>query len=665
MNARCLNTKRAACLAALLAALAASSLTAADKLELGAGDGPFQPAWESLKQYRCPDWFRDAKLGIWAVWGPEAVPTQGDWYARHLYEEGSPDYQYHVAHYGHPSRFGYKDIIPLWKAEHWDPDQLMALYKKAGAKYFCVIAQHHDNFDCWNSRFHKWNSVNMGPRRDVVGEWKRAADKYGLRFGVTEHLGASYNWYNVTKQADKAGPLAGVPYDGADPRFADLYHAGNKDAQGWLDNVPETWKQEWYNRIKDLVDSYRPDLLYSDSGFPFDETGRRLVAHFYNQNLRDHYGKLEAVYNCKQDSQGMWVQDVERGIMGEVSAEPWQTDTCVGDWYYDIRLFEQHRYKSATLVLQMLADIVSKNGNLLLNLPPRPDGTLDGDELKILDQLAKWMPICGEAIFGTRPWKVFGEGPSRVNSGSFNEGKLRYTAQDIRFTTKGPNLYALALGWPDDRRLIVRSLATSAGKVRKVSLLGYGGKLAWEQTDAGLVVTMPEKKPCDHVFAFRIIGSDLKPVPVPVTAKVVTPQADGRIVLRAAEATIHGSSPLYEEGGGKDQIGYWGDAQDFVSWNFKVSHRGVFAVSVTYSCDPGAEGSEFLVEVNAQKLIGTSKPTGSWAEYTTESLGQVTLDQPGTLALSVKPKIDKASWKVIGLKSVILTPLGNGEKGSP
>jgi len=665
MNARCENKKRVVCFAALMAALAAGSLSAADKPEPGAEVGPFQATWDSLKQYRCPDWFRDAKLGIWAVWGPEAVPMQGDWYARKMYEEGSPDYQYHVAHYGHPSKFGYKDIIPLWKAEHWDPDRLMALYKKAGAKYFCVIAQHHDNFDCWNSRFHSWNSVNMGPKRDIVGEWKKAADENGLRFGVTEHLGASYNWYSVTKGMDKAGPLAGVPYDGADPRFADLYHEGNKNAKGWLDNVPEVWKQEWYHRIQDLLDRYRPDLLYSDSGFPFDETGRRLVSHFYNQNLSDHRGRLEAVYNCKQEPQGMWVQDLERGIMGDIRPEPWQTDTCVGDWYYDIRIFEQHRYKSATLVLQMLADIVSKNGNLLLNLPPRPDGTLDDDELKILDELGKWMRVNGEAIFGTRPWKVFGEGPSRVNSGGFNEGKLSYTARDIRFTTKGGSLYALALRWPEDRRLIVRSPAAPAGKVREVSLLGHRGKVGWEQTEAGLVVAMPEEKPGEHVFALKISGDDLNPAPLPVMASLVTPEAGGRTVLRASEAAIHGNSPQYEEGGGKDQIGYWGEPQDFVSWNLKLTKPGTFAVSVTYSCNPGAEGSEFLVEVDAQKLIGRSKPTGSWAEYTTESLGQVTLGQPGAITLSVKPKTDKTPWKAIGLKSIILTPAGKGEKGGP
>ena len=248
------------------------------------------------------------------------------------------------------------------------------------------------------------------------------------------------------------------------------------------------------------------------------------------------------------------------------------------------------------------------------------------------------------------------KGPSRVNSGGFNEGKLRYTAKDIRFTTKGRTLYALALGWPEDRRFVVRSLATPAGKVAKVRLLGHRGALPWEQTDAGLAVTMPEKRPSDRVFALRITGADLKPAPVAVAIKAVRPQPDGRIVLRAAEAEVHGDSPQYEEGGGKDQIDYWSNPQDFVTWDFIVTRPGAFMVSVTYSCNPGAEGSEYNVQVGAQRLVGTSKPTGSWALYTTESVGRLTLDKAGTFTLSVKPKTNKAPWKVIGLKSIELIP---------
>ncbi len=627
--------------------------------------GFFKPDDESLKQYQCPDWFRDAKLGIWAVWGPEAVPMQGDWYARHLYENdsingktGKPAGQhfqnkYHLEHYGHPSKFGFKDIIPLWKAEKWDPDRLMQLYQKAGAKYFCMIAMHHDNFDCWDSRFQRWNSVNMGPKRDIAGEWQKAAKKYGLRFGMTEHLAASWWFYSAAKGADANGPQAGVAYDGADPNYADLYWSGNEKPtfHYYGEAVPDAFKQTWFNRIKNMIDRYHPDLVYSDSPLPYpDQVGRKLLAHYYNDNMQQHGGKLEAVYNCKQDSQGRWVQDLERGVMPGINPHPWQTDTCVGNWYYK----NGQGYKSSALVLQMLADIVSKNGNLLLNFPPRPDGTLDEQEEKILADLAAWMPINGEAIFGTRPWKVYGEGPSKVaKGGHFNESKLKYTARDIRFTVKDDALYALALGWPADGKLVIRSLATGAGRISAVSLLGHAGKLEWKQTDEGLVVTMPETKPCEHVFALKIAGADLKPVPVTVDNSI-TPDASGRIVLPAADAEIHGETPKYETGGGKDQIGCWAKAEDFVSWDIKVTTPGTYAVGITYSC--AAPGSEFTVEVGGQTLGGKSASTGSWADYRTDKLGEVKFDKAGNYTLAVKPKAEP-KWKVIGLKSMELKPV--------
>ena len=646
-------------------ALAAVSTCAADwpppaqplPARMETAPGPFKPTWESLKQYRYPEWFRDAKLGIWAVWGPESVPQQGDWYARRLYEPNDRAYKYHLEHYGHPSKFGYKDVVRLWKAENWDPDRLMSLYQKAGARYFCVIAQHHDNFDCWNSKYHRWNSVNLGPKRDITAEWKKAAEKYGLRFGVTEHLGASWGWYSVTKKADEKGPLAGVPYDGVNPQFADLYHTGNENPQGWYaSNAPALFKAQWFHRIQDLVDSYQPDLLYSDGPLPYpDEVGRELLAHFYNANTRWHHGKLEAVYNCKQDSQGMWVQDLERGVMDQIRAEPWQTDTCVGGWYYDINLARSHGYKSATTVIQMLADIVSKNGNLLLNFPPRPDGTLDADELKILDAMAAWMPVNGEAIFGTRPWKIFGEGPSRVKGGMFNEDGLHYTARDIRFTTKRGALYAIALGWPEDGKLLVRSLARAAGKIDSVELLGCREKLNWSQQDDGLLVTLPARRPCEHAYALKVIAGDLQPAPLPPPPPIGR-AANGTFILDAADAEIHGGSPRYEKDGQKDQIGFWHDPRDSVSWAIRVGKAGTYQVTVTYSCQPGAEGSQFAVEVDGQVLIGQSRSTQSWSTYRTDSLGKFRLARAGNSTLVVKPRTEPA-WKVIGLKRVTLTPV--------
>jgi alpha-L-fucosidase len=470
--------------------------------------GKFTPDWDSLKQYQCPDWFRDAKLGIWSVWGPECVPEMGDWYARNLYIEGHVQYRHHLEHYGHPSKQGYKEIVPLWKGENWDPERLMSLYEKAGAKYFCVIAQHHDNIDCWNSKYHRWNSVNMGPKKDVAGLWRKAALKRGLRFGVTEHLGASWGCYSVSKKSDKQGPMAGVPYDGVDPKYAELYHSGNENAKGWYpENTPESFKQEYFRRLKDLVDNYKPDLLYSDGSNPFGVYGRSLVAHFYNANTVWHGGRLQAVYNCKfnpkdggEFAEGSCVQDLERGVQNGINANPWQTDTCVGDWYYKRDI----KYKTTTTVIQMLADIVCKNGNLLLNFPLRSDGTLDAPQEKIVAEMASWIRLNGEAIYGTRPWKVYGEGPTQVASGHFNEGKLIYTPEDIRFTRKGGTLYAIALAWPPSGKLAVRSLAGSS--VATVRMPGVSSPLKFTRGAAGLTVELPPSRPCEHAFVLRMEG---------------------------------------------------------------------------------------------------------------------------------------------------------------
>jgi alpha-L-fucosidase len=470
--------------------------------------GPFTPEWESLKRYRCPEWFRDAKLGIWSVWGPECVPEQGDWYAHNMYVEGHAQYQHHRETWGHPSRHGYKDIVPLWKGENWEPERLMRLYQQAGGRYFCAIAQHHDNIDCWNSRFHRWNSVNMGPRKDVVGLWRDAAIKRGLRFGVTEHLGASWGWFGVSKLADKQGPLAGVPYDGVNPEFADLYHSGNPSAKGWYsDSTPDSFKLQWFRRIQDLIDSYQPDLLYSDGSVPFGDCGRSLLAHFYNSNQSRHGGRLEAVYNCKfnQDggefAPGACVRDVERGVLDGIQAEPWQTDTCVGEWYYKRGI----QYKTTTQVVRMLADIVSKNGNLLLNFPLRSDGTLDAPQEKIAAELAAWMRLNGEAIYGTRPWRVFGEGAAQAAAGHFNEDRQRYTAEDIRFTTRERMLYAIALAWPESGKLTIRSLAGAT--VGSVRMLGSPSPLRFTRAAGGLVVELPASPPCQHAFVLRIEGA--------------------------------------------------------------------------------------------------------------------------------------------------------------
>ena len=562
--------------------------------EIEIAEGPFKPAWDSLQEYRCPEWFRDAKLGVWAHWGPQSVPMSGDWYARAMYVQGSEAYKYHVAHYGHPSEFGYKDLVQFWKAENWDPDRLMRLYKKAGARYFVAQANHHDNWDNWDSKYHRWNAVNVGPKKDIVGLWAKAARRHGLRFGVSEHVARSYSWFNTNKGSDRDGPQAGVPYDGNDPAFQDLYFPPHGDTSYALpSDPPEWWSRQWYWRIRDLIDTYRPDLLYTDNSVPFGRVGRSLFAHYYNANMAWHGGKLEGVYNIKDYKradmgeyvEGIGVEDVERGGLREIKAEPWQTDTCIGHWFYDVGF----PYKETSTVVRMLCDIVSKNGNLLLSIPVRPDGTLDAEGEKLLVELGAWMKTNGEALYGTRPWHIWGEGRP-MGGGHIDEDGRRYSVQDVRFTTKGDLLYALVLGWPDGEKVLVHSLAAGAGDIAKVELLGWSGDLRWEQTTIGLEVVLPAKRLCNYAFALKIKGDRLRPSPL--RESLAHYDEEGRIVLEAWNAEIHGQTPRYESSSEKDQIGYWSNPQDYVSWDFEVLRPGTYEVAVTYSCATGAEGDE-------------------------------------------------------------------------
>jgi len=473
--------------------------------KLPIADGPFKPADESLAQYQYPDWFRDAKFGIWAHWGPQAVPRQGDWYARRMYQEKDPAYKYHLEHYGHPSVFGYKDIIPLWKAEKWDPDKLMALYKKTGAKYFVSMGSHHDNFFLWDSKIHKWNAVNMGPKKDVVGLWQQAAKNQGLKFGVSEHLGASYTWFQAAHGSDKEGPKAGVPYDGADPAYSDLYHEKTTaDDKGWLTNNL-IFQVEWFRSIRELIDNYHPDLLYSDCGMPFENVGRSLIAHYYNQDIAREGGKVNVVYTCKQPSGGRWVQDVERGVLDSLSQYPWQTDTSIGDWYYRTG----QKYKTSNEVIQMLVDIVSKNGNLLLNVVQTPEGDLEPDMLKILDEIGVWTAANGEGIYGTRPWKIYGEKPESqetVKRRMFDEN-YKLGPKDIRFTTKDGALYAFCLGIPTED-IIIKSLGKNSklieGQIASVRMLGSSSKVRWTQEGDRLIIRKPSQLPAWQVLGYKI-----------------------------------------------------------------------------------------------------------------------------------------------------------------
>jgi len=502
-------------------------------VETGA-PGPFQPYWESLKQYECPEWFRDAKFGMWAHWSPQCVPEYGDWYARNMYLEGSEAYKYHLAHYGHPSVFGYKDICHIWKAEHWDPERLIQLYKRVGAKYFVALGNHHDNFDCWDSKYQPWNSVNIGPKKDIVGIWAQTARKHGLRFGVTFHATPGRTWGEfmpVKYGSDKYGPWKGVPYDGnltnADGKgqwwegfdLRSLYGPPHKQD----DPCPE-FTRTFMLRVQDLIDKYHPDLLYFDDaleivrdvapdiqldawlGIP--DLAPQIAAYYYNSNIQIHGGKLEAVLNLKRVPEPLkrsLVEDLEMSRHDRLVPHPWQSDTCIGEWHYRRGI----KYRTAGTIVPMLVDVVSKNGNLLLNIPVRGDGTIDEDEVRFLEEMARWMGMNSEAIFSTRPWKIFGEGPTKIGEASLYQGKPRpYTPEDIRFTTKGDTLYAIVLGWPDSGKLTIKSLASTSlyfqGEITSIELVGAGTGLKWTRDGSGLTMALPAQKPCDHAYVFKV-----------------------------------------------------------------------------------------------------------------------------------------------------------------
>jgi alpha-L-fucosidase len=443
-----------------------------------------------------------------------------------MYIEGHKQYKYHVKTYGHPSRFGFKDIIPTWTADQFDPDRLMSMYKKAGARYFVSMGVHHDNFDLWNSKLNRWNAVNMGPKKDVVGLFRQAAMKEGLRFGVSEHLAVSYNWFQTSHGADKEGEFKGVAYDGADPKYASLYHETHAAPPNAWDesNVPDSWKQHYFRRIQDLIDQYQPDLMYTDGPIFFGDYGLGLMAHHYNQIAKKYKGKPEAVWATKgkQDCvHGTCVLDLERGVVDRIWDEPWQTDTCVGHWHYD----KEATYKTPKIVVDMLVDIVSRNGNLLLNFPLPNSGMLDPQELRVLDDITRFMAVNGEAIYSTRPWKIYGEGPSVTpaadtsggatghhQAGAFNENRRKpFTASEIRFTKKGNTLYAFAMGRPE-KEVTIKALAPGGqygvGQVRNVELVGSsGGKLTYSQNANGLTIQVPESVNAEHAVAFRIAGA--------------------------------------------------------------------------------------------------------------------------------------------------------------
>ena len=457
----------------------------------------YAPTWESLADYEAPQWYQDAKFGIFIHWGLYAVPAFGnEWYARNMYQQGSREFAHHVATYGPQEQFGYKDFVSQFSAVRFDPDHWAGLFRQAGAKFVVPVAEHHDGFAMYDTALSEWSAAKMGPRRDLIGELAEAVRRQWLVFGVSSHRAEHWWFYDGGMQ---------FPSDVQDPAYAELYGPAQPRS-----TVPhEAFLEDWYARICELVDKYRPQLVWFDWWIEtpvFEPWLRRFAAYYYNRGLE--WGRGVAInYKHQAFPDGTAVYDVERGQLTDTRPLFWQTDTSVSrnSWGY----VRDQQYKTAESIIGDLVDIVSKNGALLLNVGPRPDGTIPEPEEALLREIGRWLAVNGEAIYATRPWKVYGEGPTEVVGGSFNDIKRApFTASDIRYTTKGDALYATLLAWPQKGEALLRSLGTRlrlfTSAVAKVEMLGAAEPLRFSHTAQGLRVGLPAEKPCEHAYVLKI-----------------------------------------------------------------------------------------------------------------------------------------------------------------
>ena len=468
--------------------------------------GPYHPDWESLQHYEVPDWYKDAKFGIFIHWGVYSVPAFGsEWYPRQMYQQGSEEYKHHLATYGSPAKFGYKDFIPRFTAEHFDPNQWAELFKAAGAKYVVPVFEHHDGFAMYNSGLSDWTVVKMGPRRDVYAELAAAIRQRGLRLGASSHRIEHDFFLDGGRKIES---------DVNDPQFAAFYGP----AHAWLDGkktlledftyVSDAYLDDWLARDTEIVEKYSPDIMYFDwwIGHPRARAQVAKFAAFYYNRAASQIKVPVINYKLSAMEEHSAVLDLERGQLSGIRPLYWQTDTSISNksWGY----IENDSFKSAESIVDQLVDIVSKNGNLLLNVGPRSDGTIPEQIQSTLRDVGSWLSVNGEAIYGTRSWTKFGEGPTSVVGGQFHDTDTKsFTPQDFRFTTKGDSLYAIELGWPDSGEAVIQSLteaALSGRKITAVTLLGHPAPLHYDLKADGLHIQLPTQAPGKYAYSFKI-----------------------------------------------------------------------------------------------------------------------------------------------------------------
>jgi len=477
----------------------------------------YEATWQSLMQFSVPQWFTNAKLGIFIHWGIYSVPAfESEWYSRHMYIEGRPEFKHHQEKWGHQSQFGYKDFIQFFKAEKFNADAWIDLFKRAGANYIVPVAEHHDGFAMYDSAHSKWTATKMGPMRDVIGELAIAAQKQDMRFGLSSHRAENWWFFNGGRKFDS---------DVQNPQYEDFYGPAKSPLPGVEQNSNEwdnlDWKprpdakflDDWLARCCELVDKYHPQIIYFDGWINqavFAPYLQKFAAYYYNRG--SEWGKDVAIlYKHESFMAGTAIYDVERGKLNKIRDDYWQTDTSISykSWCY----VENDKFKDVTTLVHDLVDVVSKNGNLLLNVGPNSDGLIPDDAANRLLGLGEWLRINGEAIYNTRHWHTFGEGDTTLPEGHMREHEAKpFKAQDIRFTTRDNFLYAICLGWPGKKALI-KSLSSEstikADQIEIIQMLGSDEQLTWTQDNSGLQISTPSQQPCDHAVTYKMKLKDL------------------------------------------------------------------------------------------------------------------------------------------------------------
>ncbi|MGO8927012.1 MAG: alpha-L-fucosidase [Limisphaerales bacterium] len=575
---------------------------------------PFKPDWESLKAHKDPEWFRDAKFGIYTHWGPvtvgcEDAPQGGEWYGREMYLTNDPIFAWHQQKFGDQQSFGYKDLIPLFTAPKFNPEKWADLFARAGAKFAGPVAVHHDNFAMWDSAVTPWNAMKMGPKRDITGELAKAYRARGLKLLTTFHHGFAWRYFEPAFQ-----------FDAADGKNLQLYTEPHEPK----DPPSRRFQDQWLGMVMEVVQKYEPDMIWFDFELReviTPEYQQRMFADYYNWAAT--HGKESAVaHKFREIHAHTGILDFERGREDRLVPYPWLTDTALGPWFNR----KADAYRSTENLIHILADIVSKNGCLLLNVGPNADGSIPQRAEKMLVEIGAWLKVNGEAIYGTRPWLVYGEGPTLSGgAGGFSEGKDRpFTAQDIRFTTRGDTLYAIALGWPE-RELTIRSIqADTVPSGARVELLGHGAVPYHVDAENQIVISVPSRPPCEHAFAFKLVGFKAS---LHLSARFEQPDA---IQLEPAQATCEGALRL-QVNEGRPNIGFWDGAADRLHWLVPVKTPGHYTLRGEFSSADGA--SALRVSVAEQSRNAEVPKTDGWFKPQFVSFGEFQFGKPGVFHL--------------------------------